>query len=474
MTTAPAETAAPSGTLFRLATAGSVDDGKSTLVGRLLHDAQAILSDQLAAVARTSAERGFGEAFDADDQPLDLALLTDGLRSEREQGITIDVAYRYFATDKRSFVLADCPGHVQYTRNTVTGTSTADAVVLLVDVRNGVVEQTRRHLAVATLLRVEHIIVAVNKIDAVDYSEAAFRAVEEDIQRVARELWAQNSGDAAVTAPIVVPVSALRGDNVVNVSERTRWYSGEALLPILEQLPDADAEHRRQEPLRLPVQTVIRPQGGLAPDADPDSFTDFRGYAGQIAAGTLRPGDRVRIQPGHHTAEVTAVRRTDLQRDLVPGEAALAGESVVVELSENYDVARGSLLSAVESAAQERDELTVRLAWLHEKPLTPGARVLFKHGTATVKALVTEISDRLDLTTLTAQPAAQLNLNDIGTATVKLAAALPVDDYAASKRTGASLLIDPADGNTLAAGLISLPQATDDAETETDEDWLSS
>ncbi|GAB3845566.1 sulfate adenylyltransferase subunit 1 [Nesterenkonia populi] len=472
---APEKSMRSSGTLFRLATAGSVDDGKSTLVGRLLHDAQAILTDQLAAVARTSAERGFGESFDEEGQPLDLALLTDGLRSEREQGITIDVAYRYFATDKRSFVLADCPGHVQYTRNTVTGTSTADAVVLLVDVRNGVVEQTRRHLAVATLLRVEHIIVAVNKIDALSYSEDAFRAVETEIRQVSRDLRAQNAGaERAQAEPIVVPVSALRGDNVVKVSENTPWYTGEALLPVLEQLPDADAEHRLEEPMRLPVQTVIRPQGGLAPEVDAEAFTDFRGYAGQVAAGRLSPGDTVRIQPGGHATEVTAVRRTGLQQDLVPGEAASAGESVVVELAGQYDVARGSVLTAEAAPAQELDELTVRLAWLNEKPLVPGDRVLFKHGTATVKALVTEVDSRLDLTTLSADNAEQLQLNDIGTATIKLAAALPVDDYVASKRTGASLLIDPADGNTLAAGLISLPEAAEGQDAGSDEDWLSS
>lgn len=476
----------PAGTLFRLATAGSVDDGKSTLVGRLLHDAQAVLSDQLAAVARSSAERGFGADLsgtpgedgdageDAAGQPLDLALLTDGLRSEREQGITIDVAYRYFATDRRSFVLADCPGHVQYTRNTVTGTSTADAVVLLVDVRHGVVEQTRRHLAVAALLRVEHVIIAVNKIDAVGYSEEPFREVQQEITAVAAELGAPT--------PHVIPVSALRGDNVVTVSDRTPWYrgpeySGEALLPVLESLPDADATRRRSEPLRLPVQTVIRPQGGLAPDADPESFSDFRGYAGQLVSGELRVGERVRVQPGRHVTEVTGVHRTALQQESDPEQgkrAASAGESVLVELADQFDVARGALLSDPERPAAELSELTLRLAWLADAPLTPGARVLFKHGTATVKALVTEVIDRLELSTLVSEQADSLELNDIGAVRVKLASALPVDDYAVSKRTGASLLIDPSDGNTVAAGLVRLPEQEEVQDEDADENWLVS
>lgn len=506
-TAAPEPTSAPqpTGSLFRLATAGSVDDGKSTLVGRLLHDAQAILSDQLSAVARSSAERGFGAEFASgpggagadsgpvlsqdgqlDDaaraaraeQPLDLALLTDGLRAEREQGITIDVAYRYFATDRRSFVLADCPGHVQYTRNTVTGTSTADAVVLLVDIRNGVVEQTRRHLAVASLLRVEHVVVAVNKMDAVDYAEAAFREVAADITAVAKELNAP--------VPLIIPVSALYGDNVVTTSSRMPWYrapeyDGAALLPVLETLPDADAGQRSTEPLRFPVQTVIRPQGGLAPDVAADQFQDlrdYRGYAGQISSGELRAGTRVRVQPGPHITEITAVRRTALQQDLANQDlahhqAAQAGESVVVELRDAFDVARGTILTDPDRPATEVQELTLRVAWLGDQPLHPGARVLFSHGTATVKALVTEVYDQLDISSLAALPAESLSLNDIGTVRVKLASTLPVDDYAESKRTGAALLIDPADGNTLAAGMIQLPRRDQHEVNGTDEEWLT-
>ncbi|GAB3187506.1 sulfate adenylyltransferase subunit 1 [Nesterenkonia suensis] len=460
-------------TLFRLATAGSVDDGKSTLVGRLLHDAQAILSDQLDAVVRSSKDRGFG----TDGAELDLALLTDGLRAEREQGITIDVAYRYFATDRRSFVLADCPGHVQYTRNTVTGTSTADAVVLLVDVRHGVVEQTRRHLAVAHLLRVEHVIIAVNKIDAVDYREEPFRQVEADLAAIVAELGSDSHGSSGASDPIVVPVSALRGDNVVAPSANTPWYEGEALLPILEQLPDADHARRRTEPLRLPVQTVIRPH------------SDFRGYAGQIVSGALEAGDEVLIQPGGHRTSVTAVHRTQLQARAAAQETgqetgqqtgqetdgagrAEAPESVVVELQGQFDVARGHLLTSSESPATELDELTLSLAWLGDGALTDGARVLVKHGTATVKGLVSEVTDRLDLASLTAQPTDQLVLNDIGTVTLRLARALPVDDYATAKRTGAVLLIDPDSGDTLAAGMVRLPVPAE-AEDQDDDAWLA-
>src|SRR6478735_6667402 len=273
------ETALPT-TLFRFATAGSVDDGKSTLVGRLLHDSKAILADQLDAVARTSADRGFG----GDKGGIDLALLTDGLRAEREQGITIDVAYRYFATDQRSFILADCPGHVQYTKNTVTGASTADAVVVLIDARKGVLEQTRRHLSVLQLLRVAHVIVAVNKIDLVDFSESVFRDIEADVQQVGRELGLGSDG---ISDLLVIPVSALDGDNVVERSERTPWYDGPALLEVLETLPAADELESHLESFRFPVQLVVRPQGALAPDAiagglDPEAYRDYRAYAGRM------------------------------------------------------------------------------------------------------------------------------------------------------------------------------------------------
>ena len=272
-------------TLLRLATAGSVDDGKSTLVGRLLHDTKSVLSDQLAAVERVSRDRGLTAA--------DLALLTDGLRAEREQGITIDVAYRYFATANRSFVLADCPGHVQYTRNTVTGSSTADVVVLLVDARKGVLEQTRRHLAVTALLRVPHVVVAVNKIDLVDFSQEVYERVEAEVQTVAREL--------GVSQAIAIPVSALEGDNIAERSARTPWYAGPSLLELLEALPPSDDP--AHEAFRLPVQLVIRPQGAARDEA----HRDYRGYAGQVASGVVRVGDEVVALPSGRRTTVVGI-----------------------------------------------------------------------------------------------------------------------------------------------------------------------
>ena len=403
------------GSLFRFATAGSVDDGKSTLVGRLLHDAKAILADQLEAVGRTSAERGFGGGTGR----LDLALLTDGLRAEREQGITIDVAYRYFATDRRSFILADCPGHVQYTKNTVTGASTADAVVLLVDARHGVVEQTRRHLAVVSLLRVPHVVVAVNKIDLVDYDQEVFDRVAADATGIAARLGVEDVH--------VVPVSALEGDNVVEPSARTPWYSGRPLLRVLEELPTVDESGRgTARPFRFPVQYVIRPQGGTAPGADAERLRDYRGYAGQIASGTVAVGDEVVVLPAGRRTTVTGI-----------------------------DIARGDLVASADDELPEpvRD-LVASVAWLGERPLQPRARVLVKHGAATVQAMVVELEGRLDLEELVLRDATTLELNDIGRVRLRLASPLPVDPYDRLRRTGAFLVVDPATGNTLAAGLV--------------------
>jgi sulfate adenylyltransferase subunit 1 len=439
-------------TLLRFATAGSVDDGKSTLVGRLLFDAKAILADQLDAVARTSAERGFGGGRGE----LDLALLTDGLRAEREQGITIDVAYRYFATDHRNFVLADCPGHVEYTKNTVTGASTADAVVLLVDARNGVLEQTRRHLAVTRLLRVPHVVVAVNKIDLVDYDAARYAEIEEEIRGIAAEL--------GVEEVHAVPVSALRGDNVVVPSERTPWYEGPTLLHLLETLPDRDRALQLAEPFRLAVQTVIRPQGGLAEGADAERFRDFRGYAGQISAGEVRVGDRVAL-----AGTGTATEVTGLWVGARPVTRARSPQSVTVEVADQLDLARGSLLAAAASVPEAHAEFPASLAWLDVQPLSPGAKVLIKHGTATVKGLVTEVGSRLNLTDLSHAPAGQLSLNDIGTVRIRTATPLPVESYEEHRQTGAFLVIDPRSGDTLAAGIA----APEPPAAEEEGDWLA-
>jgi len=447
-------------TLFRFATAGSVDDGKSTLVGRLLHDSKAILADTLDAVARTSADRGFGGAGATGTQAIDLALLTDGLRAEREQGITIDVAYRYFATDQRSFILADCPGHVQYTKNTVTGASTADAVVVLIDARKGVLEQTRRHLSVLQLLRVAHVIVAVNKIDLVDFSESVFREIQADVQKVARELGIGSAelGTADhIDDLLVIPVSALDGDNVVDRSERTPWYDGPALLEVLETLPAADEIDTQLESFRFPVQLVIRPQGALAPDAvagglDVEAFRDYRAYAGQITEGSVKVGDSVSVLTPGQAPRTTTVTGIDFAGESL--QEAFAPQSVAIRLAEEFDVARGDTIAAAGTFRESSADLYAALCWLSPKPLREGAKVLVKHGTRTVQALVRSVSGKLDLATFKLEGASSLELNDIGHAQLRLAAPLPLENYLHHRRTGAFLVIDPLDGNTLAAGLV--------------------
>ena len=422
-------------TLFRFATAGSVDDGKSTLVGRLLHDAKAILADQLEQVTRTSRDRGFalGE--------FDFALLTDGLRAEREQGITIDVAYRYFATDRRTFILADCPGHVQYTRNMVTGSATADAVVLLVDARKGVLEQTRRHLAVVALLRVPHIVIAVNKIDLAGFDEKTF----DDVAQQARDAAAALGRDDAH----VVPVSALEGDNIVTPSERTPWYTGPTLVELLETLPRSSVE-ADERPFRLPVQLVLRPQGALAPEVgdQAEEYRDFRGFAGRVAEGSVRIGDAVRVLPGAGTTRVTSIQ--------IAGRAASearAPQSVTLTLADELDAPRGTVITAEKAAATRRDAL-VEVFQLDERPLRAGDRVLAKHGTATVQARVDEIVSRRDLDTLGHESAATLTANDIGRVRLRFAAELPLEPYAISREAGSLILIHPDDGATLAAATV--------------------
>ncbi|MFJ4691883.1 sulfate adenylyltransferase subunit 1 [Streptomyces sp. NPDC088766] len=408
---------------LRLATAGSVDDGKSTLVGRLLHDSKSVLADQLEAVAHASRNRGR-------DTP-DLALLTDGLRAEREQGITIDVAYRYFATARRRFILADTPGHVQYTRNMVTGASTAELTVILVDARNGVVEQTRRHAAIAALLRVPHVVLAVNKMDLVGYEESAFASIAEEFTAYAGEL-----GLARVTA---IPVSALAGDNVVEPSAAMRWYGGPTVLEHLETVPAAhDLAHR---PARLPVQYVIRPQT--------PQHRDYRGYAGQIAEGTLHTGQQVSVLPSGRTSRIAAIER--LGR---PVRTARTLQSVTVLLEDDLDVSRGDLIVPSKDAPPTTQDVEATVCHVADQPLTVGHRVLLKHGTRTVKAIVKDIPSRLTLDDLSPHPhPGQLLANDIGRVHIRTAEPLPVDSYADSRRTGSFILIDPDDGTTLTAGM---------------------
>lgn len=431
------------GGLLRLATAGSVDDGKSTLVGRLLFDSKSILADQLDAVERVSQERGLTGT--------DLALLTDGLRAEREQGITVDVAYRYFATPRRTFILADCPGHVQYTRNTVTGSSTADVLVVLVDVRHGILEQTRRHLAVGALLRVPHVIVAINKLDLVDYDAGEYHRVAADARLTARRL--------GIADLITVPVSALVGDNVVDRSTRTPWYSGGSLLEILESIePGRGVE---EKPLRFPVQYVLRPQQAAAST----EFTEYRGYAGQIGQGSVAPGDEVVVLPGGRRTRVVGVDTADGSL-----ERAIAPQSVALRLADDIDITRGDLIAAVDGAPEPVTEIDAMVAWLGDRPLHPGDRVFLKHATRTVQARVDQVRGRLDLDTAELEAASCLELNDIGRVSIRLASPILAEDYAESRTGGAFLLVDAAAGLTLAAGMIRPPEAEAIA-PENDIDW---
>jgi len=385
----------------------------------------------------------------------DLALLTDGLRAEREQGITIDVAYRYFATAKRSFVLADCPGHVQYTRNTVTGSSTADVVILLVDARKGVLEQTRRHLAVTALLRVPHVIVAVNKIDLVDFSQKVYERVNAEVQAVARELGVEEA--------TAIPVSALDGDNVASRSTRTPWYGGPSLLELLEALPPADDPGH--EAFRLPIQLVIRPQGAAVDLA----HRDYRGYAGQVASGVVRVGDEVVALPSGRRSTVTGI---DLgERSL---DEAFALQSVTLRLADEIDISRGDVLASVIGAPEPTQDIKAVVCWLGDAPLRPGQRLLLKHGSRTVQSAVRTIDGVLDLDDLHSVPSDILSLNDIGLVTLRLTSPVPVENYSTSRRGGSFLLIDAHDGRTVAAGMVgaTLPTGADaPTQPEGDEAW---
>lgn len=408
---------------LRLCTAGSVDDGKSTFVGRLLYDTKSVLADQVESMERSSADRGF--------DGMDLSLLVDGLRAEREQGITIDVAYRYFATDKRTFILADTPGHVQYTRNTVTGMSTSQVVVLLVDARNGVVEQTRRHLNVAALLGVRHVILGVNKIDLVDYDEATFRAIETEFNEVAARL--------GITDSVAIPISALKGDSVVERSTNMPWYEGPTVLETLETVPVATGRADDLD-LRFPIQYVIR-----------EHASDYRGYAGRVKAGHVAVGDEVTL-PGGRTSTVTAIDTTD--GPLGSDEAARAGDSVVLRLADDIDLARGDLIAGSQRPEEVR-EFAATAVVLTDKELRAGQMLKLRYGAALVKARVASVERILDLDGVADVEAPEsAALNDIAFITVQTQAELPVEDYAARGAVGNFLLIDQSSGNTLAAGFV--------------------
>jgi bifunctional enzyme CysN/CysC len=409
--------------LLRLATAGSVDDGKSTLIGRLLYDSKSIFEDQLEAVERASVDRG--------STHVDLALLTDGLRAEREQGITIDVAYRYFATPKRTFIIADTPGHIQYTRNMVTGASTANLAVILVDARNGIVEQSRRHAFLASLLRVPHFVLCINKMDLVDYDESVYTRIKEEFRSFVSKL---DVGDLTT-----IPISALQGDNVVHRSENMPWYDGSSLLHHLEDLHIAS--DRNLIDVRFPVQYVIRPRSSAYPD--------YRGYAGMVAGGVMKPGDEVVVLPSGLRSTIAAIDTAD-----GPVEEAFAPMSVTVRLTDDLDVSRGDMICRVHNQPQVSQDVDAMLCWLSEEPLAPRGMYAIKHTTRVARTQLRELAYRIDVNTLHRdESAATLSLNEIGRVTLRTTQPLFVDEYRRNRTTGSFLLIDETTGATVAAGM---------------------
>jgi bifunctional enzyme CysN/CysC len=411
--------------LLRFATAGSVDDGKSTLIGRLLYDSKAIFEDQLEAVERTSLQRG--------DEYTNLALLTDGLRAEREQGITIDVAYRYFATPKRKFIIADTPGHIQYTRNMVTGASTADLALVLVDARNGLVEQSRRHAFIASLLRIPHLVLCVNKMDLVDYDQAVFERIKDEFRAFATKL--------AITDLAFVPISALHGDNVVERSANMPWYEGGSLLHHLEEVHIAS--DRTPIDARFPVQYVVRPQS--------DKWHDYRGYAGTIAGGVFKPGDEVTVLPSGFTSRIRSIDTFD-----GPVDEAFDPMSVTITLEDDIDVSRGDLICRVHNQPHVGQDIDAMVCWMGEATqLTQGSKLGLKHTTRSVRALVKDLQYRLDVNTLHRDEAVQgLALNEIGRVSLRTTQPLFFDDYARNRTTGSFILIDEATNRTVGAGMI--------------------
>jgi len=414
--------------ILRFATAGSVDDGKSTLIGRLLYDSKAIFEDQLAAVERTSRARG--------EEYTNLALLTDGLRAEREQGITIDVAYRYFATPRRKFIIADTPGHIQYTRNMVTGASTADLAIVLVDARNGLTEQSRRHAFLATLLRVPHLVLAVNKMDLVGYDLAVFERITEEFSSFATKL--------EVADLTFIPISALHGDNVVQRSANMGWYDGPSLLHHLEHVHIAS--DRNLIDVRFPVQYVIRPHQATDPQ-----LHDYRGYAGQVAGGVIKPGDEVMHLPSGFT---TTVKRIDTARGPVP--EAFQPMSVTLVLDDDIDISRGDMICRPHNQPSVTQDVDAMVCWMSEsRRLSARDRLIVKHTTRTAKAIVRDLHYRLDVNTLHRhEGVSDLSLNEIGRVTLRLTHPLFCDPYTRNRQTGGLILIDEATGATVGAGMI--------------------
>lgn len=412
--------------LLRFTTAGSVDDGKSTLIGRLLYDSKSIFEDQMEAVKQSSERKGL--------QHIDLSLLTDGLRSEREQGITIDVAYRYFATPKRKFIIADTPGHIQYTRNMVTGASTANLALVLIDARKGVVEQTCRHSFIASLLKIPHIIVCINKMDLVDYSEETYNKVVEQYNAFA--------GKIDVTDIRYVPISALEGDNVVNDSVNMPWYKGESLLHTLETIHIGSDENHTDA--RFPVQTVIRPHAA--------EYHDYRGYAGRIAGGIFKPGDKITVLPSGLTS---AIKSIDTYSG--PVEEAFAPMSVSITLEDDIDVSRGDMIIKDDSEPQVSQDLEVMLCWMGSRGPRPGAKYHLKNTTREVMAIIKEVYYKLDINTMEKlENAGDIKMNEMARVRLRTTQPLVFDEYRKNRITGSLILVDEATNETVAAGTILL------------------
>ncbi len=411
--------------LLRFTTAGSVDDGKSTLIGRLMYDSKAIFEDQLESIQNTSKQRG--------DEHVNLALLTDGLRAEREQGITIDVAYRYFATPRRKFIIADTPGHIQYTRNMVTGASTANLAIILVDARKGVIEQTCRHSFIANLLRIQHVVIAVNKMDLVDWSEETFNKIRSDFQKFASRL------DNIVEISFI-PISALKGDNVVDKSQNMSWYNGPTLLYHLETLyVGPDANHIDS---RLPVQWVVRPHS--------DKYHDFRGYAGRVAGGVFRPGDDVVVYPSGFEAKVKALHTADGEL-----EEAYSPLSISMTLDREIDISRGDMIAKPNNPPTVGQDIDAMVCWFSDKPLNPKGKFLIRHCSKEAKAIIRDVKYKVDINTLhKVEDDKEFKLNDIGRITLRTASPLCYDSYKRNRVTGSFILVDAFTNETVAAGMI--------------------
>jgi bifunctional enzyme CysN/CysC len=408
--------------LLRFITCGSVDDGKSTVIGRLLYESKMLFEDQVAAIEADSKK------FGTQGGEIDFALLVDGLAAEREQGITIDVAYRFFSTDRRKFIVADTPGHEQYTRNMITGASTADAAVILIDARKGVLTQTRRHSFLVSLIGIRNVVLAVNKMDLVDFSETVFREIDRSYREFAATIGLTN-----ITS---IPLSGLRGDNMVERSARTPWYQGQTLMEFLETT-EVDEDRLQAEPFRLPVQWVNRPN------------LDFRGYCGIVTAGTVRPGDRIRIQPSGRESQVTRI--VAVEGDL---PEAVAGQSVTLTLADEVDISRGDVISSAASPAEVADQFECTIVWMGEEPLLPGRPYLLKVGARTVSATVTEAKYKVNVNTMEHLAAKKLDLNEIGVCNLALDRPIAFDPYKANRDTGGFILIDRMTNNTVGAGML--------------------